>query len=82
MKVNCKHEGQLQSFKREQFSMEYLHSVCRFGFTRYVDTGDYPSRACWSVRASRDTRLIRSIRRLSQSIYADFGRRISHNHSW
>ena len=79
MKVNCKHEGQLQSFKREQFSIfttQYVDSV----FTRYVDYADalaVTRTSSHDRRATQDT-----LRRLPQSIYADFGRRISHNHSW
>ena len=42
MKVNCKHEGQLQSFKREQFSI----------FTQYVDSGSHVTWICgyWITR--------------------------------
>lgn len=29
MKVNCKNEGQLQSFKREQFAVRGTNVLCR-----------------------------------------------------
>ena len=38
MKVNCKNEGQLQSFKREQFAVRGTNVLCssRAGFTSRI----------------------------------------------